>query len=84
MTNTDKTRQKLVDSMRKSKSRNMSGNRPAAGTSAPKTKKSRSRRATTKSAKSNARVAGKTASDQSTNRHTEGDPYQGGRRVWPD
>ena len=77
MTTTDKTRQKLMDSMRKTK---------ASSTSAAPAKKkrvTRKRVATTReSTSSTPAKQARHASEDSPQAST--DPYQRGRRVWPD
>ena len=93
MTNTDKTRQKLVDSMRKTKAETETETGTETGTeadtsptkaSAPKTKKTRVRRASTKPAGDAGRVATKPSARSAKPTQTPSDPYQGARRVWPD
>ncbi|MDY6980176.1 MAG: hypothetical protein SV201_09855 [Pseudomonadota bacterium] len=81
MSQSDKTRQKLVDSMRKTKSGTAEENEPAAEqepkkTETPAPKKSTSSTGSKPAAK---RSEKKTASDSTT------DGYQSARRrVWPD
>ena len=82
MTSTDKTRQQLVDSMRKTKA-------AAAGKTAAVNKKSPqpvSRKARPKRAKNAAATsAGKHSADAAGgSRSGNSDSYQAGRRVWPD
>ena len=87
MTNTDKTRQKLVDSMRKTKA----GTEAEAETdtapikaAAPKEKKTRARRTSTKSAGDAGSITAKPSTTSAKPAQTPSDPYQGARRVWPD
>ena len=81
MTNTDKTRQKLVDAMRKTKAE--AGTSPTKA-SEPEAKKTRVRRASTKPAGDAGRVTTKPSARSAKPTQTPSDPYQGARRVWPD
>lgn len=83
MSSTDKTRQKLMASMRKTK----------AGSGSSASQAATGKKTATKSAPKTARKAaatpgkagaGKTARDKAKPRPVVADPYQGGRRVWPD
>ncbi len=95
MTNTDKTRQKLVDSMRKTKAETETETKaeadikaetetPPPQASAPKAKKTRARRASTKPAGDARSVSAKPSTRFAKPAQTPSDPYQGARRVWPD
>ena len=89
MTNTDKTRQKLVDSMRKTKAETETETKTETDTSPPKTsapqaKKTRARRASTKPASDAPSVSAKPSTRSAKPAQTPSDPYQGARRVWPD
>lgn len=77
MTTTDKTRQKLIDSMHKTK---------ASSTSAAPVKKKRvTRKRTGTAGQSTSSTAAKQATHVNEDTpQTSTDPYQGGRRVWPD
>ena len=91
MTNTDKTRQKLVNSMRKSK--DAAGKKPvpksattkvsSPGKTSPKKKKTATAVASTKSPQESG-AAAKKADATAGSALAAGDSYQGGRRVWPD
>jgi hypothetical protein len=81
MTNTDKTRQKLVDSMRKTKAEADTSPTKA---SAPKAKKTHVRRASTIPTGDAGRVKTKPSARSAKPTQTPSDPYQGARRVWPD
>ncbi len=83
MTNTDKTRQKLVDSMRKTKAETEANTSPTKA-SEPEAKKTRVRRASTKPASDAGRVTAKPGARSAKPTQTPSDPYQGARRVWPD
>ncbi len=83
MTNTDKTRQKLVDSMRKTKAETEAKTSPTKA-SEPEAKKTRVRRASTKPASDAGRVTAKSGDRSAKPTQTPSDPYQGARRVWPD
>ncbi|MEN8206757.1 MAG: hypothetical protein ABFS24_12205 [Pseudomonadota bacterium] len=77
MTTTDKTRQKLMDSMHRTK---------ASSTSAEPAQK---KRVTRKRAGTARKPASSAPAKQATHINsgtpqTSTDPYQGGRRVWPD
>jgi hypothetical protein len=79
MSSTDKTRQQLVDSMRKTKAAAASTN--TAGNKAP--------RPTTRAAKTTKKAASTTKAKRSAkvevrSRPETPDPYRVGRRVWPD
>ena len=87
MTNTDKTRQKLVDSMRKAKAETETEtgtDTSPTKASAPKANKTRVRRASTKPAGDAGRVTTKPSARSAKPTQTPSDPYQGARRVWPD
>lgn len=73
MTANDKTGQKLVDSMRKTKA-------AAADKAGAQTSRAPAKKATRPQARKKA-AARRTAN---TSRQRRGDPYQSGRRVWPD
>ena len=80
MSSTDKTRQKLMDSMRKTKAGS------ASKSDTPTTKsdtKTSSNAGQTKPAAKPAAARRKPAARQQV-RKGGGDPYQVGRRVWPD
>ena len=79
MSTTDKTRQQLVDSMRKTR----------AGTAGKTTATRKASRPANRTAKSAKKTAATAAEKRSTNvagasRAKKRDPYQVGRRVWPD
>ena len=75
MTSSDKTRQKLVDSMRKTKA--------ASGSeSADSSKPATSAGSRAKPRKTGSKTKSKTSTTPA--RPNGGDPYQVGRRVWPD
>ncbi|UCE88594.1 MAG: hypothetical protein JSW10_09660 [Pseudomonadota bacterium] len=82
MSETDKTRQKLVESMRKSRKTAEEGSAPGAGTSAPAAKP-RSRAAAKKPAAAGARKSGG-GRGAAPAAQTTADPYQARPRVWPD
>lgn len=82
MTTADKTKQKLLDSMRKSKSG--AARKPAAGTRAKTTQKATARRAPAKKADAPKRPAPAETVMPATTRQTSADPYQSRGRVWPD
>ncbi len=85
MTNTDKTRQKLVDSMRKTKAEaGTEADTSPTKASAPKAKKTRVQRASTKPASDAGRITTKPSARSAKPTQTPSDPYQGARRVWPD
>ena len=89
MTTTDKTRQKLVDSMRKTKAETEPETKaetdtPPPQASAPKARKTRARRASTKPAGDARGVTAKPSTRSAKPAQTPSDPYQGARRVWPD
>lgn len=75
MTTTDKTRQKLVDSMRKTKA-------GAGSESADSSKPASSAGSRAKPRKTGSKSKSKTSTPPA--RPDGGDPYQVGRRVWPD
>jgi len=81
MSTADKTKQKLLDSMRKSKSG--AARKPAAGTRAKTTKKATTRRAPAKKAAAK-RPARATASMPAVTCQASDDPYQSHGRIWPD
>ena len=83
MSSTDKTRDKLMASMRKTKAG--STGKTAGGTSQGSVKKTASKTVAKKPARKPATtkaVPGKPARPRTL--AAGGDPYQGGRRVWPD
>ncbi len=85
MTNTDKTRQSLVDSMRKTKAETgTEADTSPTKASAPKANKTRVRRASTKPAGGAGRITTKPSARSAKPTQTPSDPYQGARRVWPD
>ena len=91
MTDTDKTRQKLVNSMRKSK--DTAGKKPVPKTNttkasspakaSPKKKKTAAAMASTKSPQRSGAAAKNVAATAGSAR-VASDSYQGSRRVWPD
>ena len=91
MTDTDKTRQKLVNSMRKSKDEASKKPVPKTATTKtsspaktrPQTKTTTTTRASTKSTRDSG-AAAKTVAAKAGSARVASDPYQGGRRVWPD
>jgi len=83
MTTADKTKQKLLDSMRKSKSG--AARKPAAAdTRAMTTQKATARRAPAKKAAAPKRPAPAETVMPAITRQTSEDPYQSQGRVWPD
>jgi hypothetical protein len=79
MSSTDKTRQQLVDSMRKTKA--ATAGRKAAGNETPRPA-ARAAKATKKAAST---TTGKRSADVEVESRPETrDPYRAGRRVWPD
>jgi hypothetical protein len=82
MTTADKTKQKLLDSMRKSKSG--TARKPAAGTRAKTTQKTTARRAPAKKAAAPKRPAPAETSMPAVTRQVSDDPYQSHGRIWPD
>lgn len=77
MTTTDKTRQKLMDSMHKTKASSTSA-APAKNESV-----TRKRAATAKAPNPSTPAKQATQAREDTPQASK-DPYQGGRRVWPD
>lgn len=75
MTTSDKTRQKLVDSMRKTKAASGSESGDSSKPAASVGPRAKSRKTGTK---------GKTKTSPTPSRQGSADPYQAGRRVWPD
>ncbi len=84
MTTTDKTRQKLVDSMRKSRAASV--NNPPVGNKGTVKKNQRvaKKRSRPEAAKSKATQSRLPAGNGSDRRLKATDPYQGACRVWPD
>jgi hypothetical protein len=82
MTTADKTKQKLLDSMRKSKSG--AARKPAAGTRAKTTRKAAARRAPAKKAAAPKRPASAETFMPAITRQISEDPYQSHGRIWPD
>ena len=91
MSNTDKTRQKLVNSMRRSKEAAAKG--PVPKTAAAKTASTRKKRVKTKrptataAKKKSIQDRGATAKTMVAavgSRRVSADPYQSAGRVWPD
>jgi hypothetical protein len=91
MSNTDKTRQKLVNSMRRSKEAAATG--PVPKTAAAKTASTRQKRAKTKGPTATAArkksipdrgATAKTRVAAVGSRRVSADPYQSAGRVWPD
>lgn len=80
MTTADKTKQKLLDSMRKSKTG--AARKPAAATPASATRKSPARRAAKPAAPKRPAAAG--TSIPSITRQVSSDPFQSNGRIWPD
>ena len=81
MSSTDKTRQKLMDSMRKTKA----GSTSKSGTPKSDTKASSSAAQSKPAAKPAAKPApAKRKPARQPVKKGGGDPYQVGRRVWPD
>ena len=80
MSDTDKTRQKLVDSMRKSRKTAEGGAAPEAGAQAPTP---RSRPAAKKTSAAGARKSGG-GRGAAAAAPTSADPYQARPRIWPD
>ena len=76
MSGTEDTRDKLVASMRKTKAGSNTPSAPAAKKAAPASKKTTSRKAPAKSPAARKPAAKAAAAGA--------DPYQAGRRVWPD
>jgi len=80
MSTADKTKQQLLDSMRKSKSG--AARKPAAATRAKTTRKPPTRRAAKPAAPKRPAAAG--TSMPSITRQVSSDPFQGSGRIWPD
>lgn len=86
MATADKTRQKLVDSMRKSKTgaaRKPATSKPAAGSRAATARKAPARRAPAKPAARQQRQSTAAAMTAVTWQASD-DPYQSDGRIWPD
>ena len=81
MATADKTRQKLVDSMRKSKTG--AASKPAAGSRASTAKKAPARRAPAKPATRRQRPS-TAALMVAVTWQASDDPYQSDGRIWPD
>jgi hypothetical protein len=81
MTTADKTKEKLLDSMRRSKSD--TARKQSAGTSATATKKTSARRAPAKAA-AQKQHAPEAAVMMAVTQQTSNDPYQSSGRIWPD
>jgi hypothetical protein len=79
MTSKDKTREKLVDSMRKTKAAARSQSDKKAGKSATDADQPQSGAKKTAGQSKSA-----TARSKSKTLQPVGDPYQSGRRIWPD
>ncbi|MGB5301494.1 MAG: hypothetical protein WBN08_18980 [Thiogranum sp.] len=79
MSTTDKTRQQLVDSMRKTKAG--AAGKTAAGSNSPRPVKKTARTTKKAAATPAAKRSAKTAAGS---RPEMRDPYRAGRRVWPD
>ena len=90
MTNTDKTRQKLVNSMRKSKDTAASGSVPKTGTATKRSPSKAPAKSTKKAAaKTGTKSVQRSAASAKTiattgSRRVSVDSYQQGLRVWPD
>jgi hypothetical protein len=84
MSSTDKTRQKLMASMRKTKKGSTGKEDTAASAGKTTAAKSATRPARKAAAKSGKAGAGEAARDKAKTGSVVTDPYQGGRRVWPD
>jgi hypothetical protein len=83
MTTADKTKQKLVDSMRKSKSG--AASKPSAGTArATTTRKTSARRTPAKPAAQRRRASTTAALMLAVTRQVSDDSYQSDGRIWPD
>jgi hypothetical protein len=78
MTTTEKTKQKLVDSMRKSKTK------VAATASTTQTQSTSATRTAAKKKKATTSAASRTKPRVSQTAKTVQDPYQSRGRVWPD
>jgi hypothetical protein len=81
MATADKTRQKLLDSMRKSKSG--AAGKPSAGSRTTTAKKSTARRAPVKPA-TRSKPASAGAAMPAITQLVSSDPYQSNGRIWPD
>ncbi|MGB5473492.1 MAG: hypothetical protein WBQ78_08445 [Gammaproteobacteria bacterium] len=81
MTTADKAKEKLLDSMRKSKLG--AGGKPSEGTRARATKKTTARRAPAKPATQTKRVP-EAAVMKAATQLISNDPYQSHGRIWPD
>ncbi len=83
MTNADKTKEKLLDSMRRSKSG--AARKQSAGTSTTTTKKTSARRAPAKAkATAQKQRAPEATVMMAVTQQTSNDPYQSSGRIWPD
>ena len=82
MVTTDKTRDRLLASMRKSKTG--AGSKPATASTSSTRKKTTTRRQTTKPAAGNKAAALATATMDAETRQVSSDPFQSSGRVWPD
>ena len=82
MATTDKTRDKLLASMRKSKTG--AGSKPATASTSPASKKTTTRRQAAKPAAGNKKAALAVATMDAETRQVSTDPYQSSGRVWPD
>ena len=82
MSDTDKTREKLLSSIRKTKAGATAKTEPAPEPAKPAQPSTPARRsATPKAASTKSRAS---RSQRAPQRQDTTDPYQGGRRVWPD
>ncbi len=84
MTTTDKTRQKLVDSMRKSRAASVNNPPAESKGTAKKNKRVAKKRSRPGAVKSKAPQSRLPAGNGNDRRLKPADPYQGGCRVWPD
>ncbi|MGB5260402.1 MAG: hypothetical protein WBO34_07765 [Gammaproteobacteria bacterium] len=82
MATADKTRQKLVDSMRKSKTG--AASEPAGGSRAPTAMKTPARRAPAKKPAARRQRPPTGAAMRAVTRQTSDNPYQSDGRIWPD
>lgn len=83
MTTADKTKEKLLDSMRRSKSG--AARKQSAGTRATATKKTSARRAPAKAkAAAQKQRAPEVDVMMAVTQQTSNDPYQSSGRIWPD
>ncbi|MGD8498423.1 MAG: hypothetical protein PVG82_05925 [Chromatiales bacterium] len=79
MSDTDKTREKLLSSIRKTKAGATAKTEPAPEPAEPARPSTPARRSATSKAATTTSRAQRAPQRQETQ-----DPYQGGRRVWPD